>query len=152
MESRNDQQRVRILLAEDHPVVAAALHAVLEPEFEVIVTVGDGNALVAAAQTLTPDVIVTDITMPGLTGIAAAGEILQRNPHARIVLVTVHNDAAMVQTGLAIGALGYVLKLTAGEELVPAVYAALRGQQYVSSRIGPNLGVCFVNPVPVSFR
>jgi DNA-binding NarL/FixJ family response regulator len=135
MESRNDQQRVRILLAEDHPVVAAALHAVLEPEFEVIVTVGDGNALVAAAQTLTPDVIVTDITMPGLDGIAAADKILRRSPQVRVVFVTVHNDAAMVQKGLASGALGYVLKLTAGEELVPAIYAALRGEQYVSFRI-----------------
>jgi DNA-binding NarL/FixJ family response regulator len=87
----------------------------------------DGYGLVAAADTLTPDVIITDIAMPGLDGMAAAGAILGRNPRARIVLVTVHNDTAMVQQALATGVLGYVLKLTAGEELVPATHAALDG-------------------------
>jgi DNA-binding NarL/FixJ family response regulator len=134
MFSRKVQQRVRILVAEDHLAVAEGLRAVLEPEFDVIATVGDGHALVTAA-TLTPEVIVTDMAMPGLDGIAAAGEILRRHPRARIVFVTVHNDAELVQTGLAIGAWGYVLKLTAGEELVPAVHAALRGQQHVSPLI-----------------
>jgi DNA-binding NarL/FixJ family response regulator len=122
----------RVLLADDHPAVAEDLRAVLQPEFDVIATVGDGYGLVAAAGTLTPDVIVTDIAMPGLDGMAAAGEILQRNPRARIVFVTVYNDAEMVQKALATGVLGYVLKLTAGDELVPATHAALRGERYVS--------------------
>ena len=74
--------------------------------------------------------------MPGLDGIAAAGEIMRRHPGIRIVFVTVHNDAELVQKGLATGALGYVLKLTTGEELVPAIHAALRGQQHVSPLIG----------------
>jgi DNA-binding NarL/FixJ family response regulator len=136
MFDRKEQQRTRVLVADDHPAVAEGLRAVLEPEFDVIATVDDGHALVAAAATLTPDVIVTDIAMPGLDGIAAAGEILRRQPRARIVFVTVHDDAELVQKGLAIGALGYVLKLTAGEELVPAIHAALQGKQYVSPRIG----------------
>jgi two-component system, NarL family, response regulator NreC len=136
MFGRKEQQRARVLLADDHLAVAEGLHAVLEPEFDVIATVGDGHALVAAAATLTPDVIVTDIAMPGLDGIAAAGEILRMHPTTRIVFVTVHNDAELLQKGLATGALGYVLKLTAGEELVPAIHAALRGKQYVSPRIG----------------
>ena len=122
----------RVLLADDHPVVAEDLRALLESEFDIIATVGDGYGLVAAAETLTPDVIVTDIAMPGLDGMAAAGEILRRNPRARIVFVTVHNDSAMVQKALATGALGYVLKLTAGDELVPATHAALRGERYIS--------------------
>jgi DNA-binding NarL/FixJ family response regulator len=109
---------------------------VLEPEFDVIATVSDGNALVNAVTTLTPDVIVTDIARPGLDGITAASEILQRHPMARIVFVTVHNNAELVQKGLATGALGYVLKLTAGEELIPAIHAALQGQQHVSPLIG----------------
>ena len=96
----------------------------------------DGNALVAAAEALTPDVIVTDIAMPGLEGIAAASEILRRNRAARIVFVTVHDDSEMVKKGLAIGALGYVLKLAAGEDLVPAIHAALRGQRHVSPMAG----------------
>jgi DNA-binding NarL/FixJ family response regulator len=127
-----EQKRTRVLLADDHPAVAEDLRAVLEPEFDVIATVGDGHALLVAAETLTPDVIVTDISMPGLDGIEAAGEILQRNPRARIVFVTVHKDAEIVQKALATGVLGYVLKLTAGDDLVPATHAALRGERYVS--------------------
>ena len=134
--SRKEQQRIRVLVADDHPAMAEGLRTVLEPEFDVIATVGDGHALVAAVTTLSPDVIVTDIAMPGLDGIAAAGAILRRHPRARIVFVTVHNDADIVQKGLAAGALGYVLKLTAAEELVPAIHAALQGQQHVSPLIG----------------
>jgi DNA-binding NarL/FixJ family response regulator len=136
MFGRKEPPCVHVLVADDHLAVAESLRAVLEQEFDVIATVGDGHALVAAATTLTPDVIVTDIAMPGLDGISAAGEILRRHPRACIVFVTVYNDAALVQKGLATGALGYGLKLTAGEELVPAIHAALRGQQHVSPLIG----------------
>src|SRR5262249_32169437 len=111
---------------------------VLEPEFDVIAIVRDGNTLLAAADTLTPDVIVTDIGMPGRSGLAAAGEILRKHPQARIVFVTIHNDPVLVQQCLATGALGYVLKLTAGEELRPAVHAALRGERYVSQAVRSN--------------
>ncbi len=137
MVNRKAKTGARVLLADDHPAVAEDLRAVLAPEFDVIATVGDGNGLVAAAETLTPDVIVTDIAMPVLDGMAAAGEILQRNPRARIVFVTVHNESEMVQKAFATGVLGYVLKLTAGEELVPATHAALRGERYVSPRVCP---------------
>ena len=114
-----------------------AVHkTLLQPEFDVIAAVEDGHALVAAAEELDPDVIVTDITMPGLDGIAAASEILRKNPAARIVFVTVHDEAEMVKKGLAMGVLGYVLKLTAGEELVPAIHAALRGEHHVSPLAG----------------
>ena len=92
----------------------------------------DGQALVSAAGQLSPDVIVTDISMPGVDGITAATAILRRNPTARIVFVTVHGDASLVERGLSTGALGYVLKLAAGDELVPAVRAALRSERYVS--------------------
>jgi DNA-binding NarL/FixJ family response regulator len=136
MFGRKEPPRVRVIVADDHLAVVEGLCAVLEQEFDVIATVGDGNELVAAATTLTPDVIVTDIAMPGLDGIAAAGEIMRRHPGVRIVFVTVHNDAELVQKGLATGALGYVLKLTAGEELVPAIHAVLQGQQHVSPLIG----------------
>jgi DNA-binding NarL/FixJ family response regulator len=132
MLNRKANTGARVLLADDHPAVAEDLRAVLELEFDVIATVSDGYGLLAAANTLTPDVIVTDIAMPGLDGMAAAGEILQRNPCARIVFVTVHNDAEMVQKALATGVLGYVLKLTAGDELIPATQAALLGERYVS--------------------
>jgi DNA-binding NarL/FixJ family response regulator len=129
-------RRARVLLADDHPAVVKDLCAVLQPEFDVIATVENGMDLLAKVDALSPDVIVTDITMPGLDGIAAASEILRKNPAARIVFVTVHDEAEMVKKSLAIGVLGYVLKLTAGEDLVPAIHAALRGERHISPLAG----------------
>src|SRR5262245_24221982 len=122
--------RARVLLAEDHAEVAELLHGILAAEFEVVAVVGDGPALLEAAETLRPDVIVSDVAMPGFDGIAAARAILRGDPEARIVLVSVHDEPALMRRGLAAGALGYVLKRDAGEELVPAARAALRGERY----------------------
>jgi DNA-binding NarL/FixJ family response regulator len=99
----------------------------------VVGSVGDGRALVDAVDRLAPDVVVTDIEMPGMTGLSAACAILQRHPAARIIFATVHADRTMLGKGLAIGALGYVLKVSAGDDLVPAVRAALRGVQHISA-------------------
>ena len=124
--------RTCVVLAEDHADVAEQLRGVLEAEFEVVAMVRDGHALLAAAESYGAEVVVTDIAMPGLDGIAATRELLRRSPGKRVVLVTVHNDRTLVEQGLRAGALGYVLKATAGEELVPAVHAALRGELYLS--------------------
>ena len=124
--------RPRLLLADDHAETRELLRSLLQPEFDVIADVEDGSALVSAAEQLLPDVIVTDISMPGLDGLAAATAILQNNPAARIVFVTVHGDRILVERGLATGALGFVLKLEAGDELIPAVHAAVRGERQVS--------------------
>jgi DNA-binding NarL/FixJ family response regulator len=123
--------RPSVLLADDHPGNAELLRALLQPEFDVIAVVRDGQALVVAAEALRPDVIVSDISMPELDGIAAAAAILVTNPAARIIFVTVHRDNTLMERAMATGALGYVLKLAAGDELVPAVRAALRGDLHV---------------------
>jgi DNA-binding NarL/FixJ family response regulator len=130
-------ERTRVLLAEDHAAVATHLRRILEQEFEVVGVVQDGQALLDADEQLSPDVIVTDIAMPVLDGIAAASTILQRKRTARVVFVTDYDDPVLVQRSLAIGVLGYVLKVTAGEELVPAVRAAIRGERHISTRGGP---------------
>ena len=91
----------RLLLADDHAETAELLRGLLQPEFDVIAQVQDGLALVSAAERLSPDVIVSDISMPGLDGIAAAAAILRKNPAARIVFVTVHGDPILVERGLA---------------------------------------------------
>jgi DNA-binding NarL/FixJ family response regulator len=127
--------RPRLLLAEDHLETAALLRDLLQVDFEVIEHVQDGATLVAAAERLRPDVIVSDVSMPGLDGIAAAEAIGHANPAARIVLVSVHGDPWTVVRGLEAGALGYVLKVAAGEDLVPAVQAALRGERYLGGAI-----------------
>ena len=121
-----------MLLADDHAETAGQLRSLLIKHFDVIRLVEDGGALVSAAAELSPDVIVADIDMPGVTGIEAAALIRRRNPEARIVFVTVHEDTLMVERGMSAGGLGYVLKETAGRDLVPAIRAALAGERYVS--------------------
>ena len=127
--------RPRVLLAEDHAETAARLRKLLGVDFDVIASVEDGRALVDATERLSPDAIVADIDMPGVDGIAATTLIRRHDPNARIVLVTVHSESMLVEAGLAAGALGYVLKDTAGDELVPAIHAALGGRQYVSREL-----------------
>ena len=129
--------RPRILIAEDHPRVAEELRRLLASEFDVVAVVSDGDALLRTAETVRPDVVVTDIVMPRLDGIAATEKLLARCPGTRVVLVTVHDDPELAALGYAAGALACILKLTAAQELVPAVRAVLRGERYVSTRIQP---------------
>jgi DNA-binding NarL/FixJ family response regulator len=122
--------RPRLLLADDHPETRALLRTLLQ-DFDIVAEVKDGLELVSAVDRLSPDVIVTDVSMPGLDGIEAAMQIRRKNPAARIVFVSVHTDSALVDRGLATGAFAYVPKLAAGDDLVPAVQAALRGERHV---------------------
>jgi DNA-binding NarL/FixJ family response regulator len=121
-----------VLLADDHRETAEQLHRLLQPHFDVVALVEDGYALVSSAARLTPDVIVADISMPGLDGIDAVALIRRSDPAARIVFVTVHSEPVLVERALAAGVLGYVLKDAAGDDLVAAVHAALGGERYVS--------------------
>lgn len=131
--------RTRVLLADDHAATLRRWRDLLEPEFEVVGSVSDGQSLVDEAERLAPDVIVTDVVMPRLSGIAAADVILQRHPAARIVFATIHADRALLRKGLAVGAYGYVLKVQAGDELVAAIRSALRDELHISRfpTIGP---------------
>jgi DNA-binding NarL/FixJ family response regulator len=128
--------RATVVLAEDHPNVAEQLRKLLGSAFDVVAVVGHGEALVKTVLRLKPDVVVTDISMPGMDGIRAAEEILQQMPSLGIVFVTVHDDAALARKALAVGR-GYVLKTSAGEELVDAVLAALESRRFVSASLGP---------------
>jgi DNA-binding NarL/FixJ family response regulator len=132
LEEGDPMNRRRVLLADDHAATMQCWRTLLEPEFEVVGTVADGQELVDAAERLRPDVIVTDVVMPGMSGILAAAAILRRHPAARIVFATVHADRTMLRKGLALGAFGYVLKVRAGDDLVPAIRAAIRGDLHIS--------------------
>ena len=122
----------RILLADDHRMVAEGLKGILTEEFELVDIVEDGRAMVAAARKLRPDVIVADISMPLLNGIDALAPLKRDNPDVRVVFLTMHRDAAYARRALDAGASGFVLKHSAPAELVLAVRAALQGRTFLT--------------------
>jgi DNA-binding NarL/FixJ family response regulator len=133
---RHDQaKRARVLLADDHSLVAAGLSKLLEAEFDLVGTVGDGRALVVAAKNTRPDVILLDISMPILNGLEAARQIRAALPECKIVFVTVHSDSAYVTEALRAGANGYVLKRSAASELAAAIHEVLNNNLYVTPLI-----------------
>jgi DNA-binding NarL/FixJ family response regulator len=123
-------RKVRILLADDHPQVPQIEERLLEPEFEVIGKVGNGQALFEEAMRLNPEVIVTDISMPILNGIEAVQRLRESGCKSRIVFLTVHADSDFVRKCISAGA--YVVKSRIVSELVPAVREALLGNFFVS--------------------
>jgi DNA-binding NarL/FixJ family response regulator len=124
--------RVRVLLADDHRMLAEGLKSLLVSEFDLIGMVEDGRAMVDAAKALRPDVIVADITMPHLNGIEALEEVKKFDPDVRVVFLTMHRDVAYARRALEAGAAGFVLKHSAPKELVLAVRAAAQGRTYVT--------------------
>jgi DNA-binding NarL/FixJ family response regulator len=124
--------RVRVLLADDHRIVAEGLKSLLIAEFDLIGVVEDGRAMVAAAKALKPDVIVADITMPHLNGIEALEELKKFDPIVRVIFLTMHRDVAYARHAFEAGAVGFVLKHSAPEELVLAVRAAAHGHTFIT--------------------
>lgn len=125
-------RRTRILLADDHTLVSEALIRLLEPRFEVVGKVSDGRALLKAARELHPDVVIVDIAMPLLNGLDAARLLRKEMPACRLIFLTMTHDADLAREALRIGASGYLLKTSAGWELLEAVDSALSGRQYVT--------------------
>ncbi len=124
--------RPRVLLADDHPALLDATTALLKPHFDIVGTATNGAALVAEAIGLCPDVIVTDIAMPVLSGIDAAHQMRESAVTAKIVFLTIHSEEQFLEACVAEGALGYVLKSQMKIHLIPAIRAALAGETYVS--------------------
>ncbi len=124
--------RPRVLLADDHKIVTEGLKGLLEPEFELVGTVEDGRALLAAAEKLRPDVIVADISMPLLNGIDSVRQIKKAHGEIKIVFLTMHPDVTYAVSAFEAGASGYVLKHSAPTELVTAIRSALRGKTFVT--------------------
>jgi DNA-binding NarL/FixJ family response regulator len=125
--------RPTVLLADDNASVAVQIRELLEEAFEVVGVVSSSEALESAFERLTPQVVVTDILMPGEGGLAAARHILERHPGARVVLLSVIDVPALIRASVSEGVQGYVVKEDAADELVPAVGAALDGRRYVSA-------------------
>jgi len=125
-------KRARILLADDHCLVAEALKALLSANFELLGVVEDGRALLKAARELHPDVIVADVIMPGLNGIDALIQMKKDDPSVKVVFLTMRPEVAYARRALDAGARGYVLKHSAPDELVTAIRSALAGKTYLT--------------------
>jgi DNA-binding NarL/FixJ family response regulator len=125
-------KKPRILLADDHTLFVEALQKVLETEFELVGSVGDGRALLEEAARLLPDAILLDLSMPLLNGIDAARQLRRSVPDCKLVFLSMHGDPTYVTEAFRAGASGYVLKRANATELVQAIKAALRGHLYVS--------------------
>lgn len=133
--------QIRILLADDHHLVRAGIKALLDdiPDFAVVGEAGDGEEAVRLSSELTPDVMVMDIAMPGLTGLQALDRIKGNQPEARVVILSVHGTEEHAKAALKLGAAGYVLKNAAPAELELAIRAALEGELYLSAAISRHM-------------
>ena len=124
--------RARVLVAEDSTTVARQLRRLLADAFDVVGVVADGLSLLHAVRQEVPDVLVTDIAMPGMDGLQAAELLASEGAPCRFVFITVHAEHALVERAQHLGPCGYVLKPEAGEDLVAAVNAVLAGRPYLS--------------------
>jgi DNA-binding NarL/FixJ family response regulator len=125
-------------LADDNPNIVEAVSRMLTPEFDVVGAVSDGMSLITEAGRLSPDVMIVDICMPGLSGIEAARELKKQHITGSIIFLTVYEDPTFVQEIRALGAMGYVLKSSADRDLVPAIREALQGRFYQSPSLLQN--------------
>jgi DNA-binding NarL/FixJ family response regulator len=129
-------RRYAVLVADDHKIVTEGVVSLLkEHDFEVVGSVSDGAQLIEAARRLRPDVIVTDISMPGLSGLDVLARLKADRLESRIIVLTMHHDVELAVRAVRAGAAGYLLKNSAGEELVNAIHQVLQGRLYLTPAI-----------------
>ncbi len=132
-------QKTKVLLADDHAVVAQGLEALLKESFDLVGVVHDGRALVDAAEKLRPDVIVTDISMPLLNGLDAIRQIRARRPDTKLIVLTMHQETELAVDAFRSGASGYLLKVSPAEELITAIQQVALGRAYVTTLLSKDL-------------
>jgi len=125
------------LLADDHPLFLEGVRRLLESKYDVVGTVADGKALITAAQQLQPDIIVVDISMPEMNGLAAAQVIRKTVPNAKFIVLSVHSDQAYAREAFRVGVRGFVSKRAAAAELLTAIKQVLDGRTYVTPLVSP---------------
>jgi DNA-binding NarL/FixJ family response regulator len=137
----------RVMLADDHTLLVEAFRKLLESTYDVVGTVGDGLALLDAAPTLKPDVILIDIGMPRLNGLEAGRRLKQMMPVVKVIFLTMNEDPDVAAKAMRQGASGYLLKTSAASELLGAIQAALKGSSYVTPQIARGMQEAFIrNP------
>ena len=129
--------RPKVMLADDHAVVRDGLRALLEGgnDLQVVGVAGNGREAVSEALRLRPDIVIMDIAMPELDGVEATRRIVERSPETRVLILSMYLSAEHIYRALQAGAQGYVLKESAGEEVVEAIRALRAGKRYLSHRI-----------------
>jgi DNA-binding NarL/FixJ family response regulator len=138
LQHSNKPARPRVLIADDHSLLAERCKRVLESEFDVLGIVKDGRELVAAAASQRPDLIVLDISMPFLNGLEAGAQIKRNLPAVKLLFLTVNQDVHMADEAFRRGATGYLLKSCPSSELVEAAHSVLLGVSYRSSGLRKN--------------
>jgi DNA-binding NarL/FixJ family response regulator len=122
--------RPRVLVADDHPQLRDRVVSLLADQFTVVGTVSNGRELIDAEATLRPDVVVVDISMPGMSGLEATGRMRRRGSQVAVVYLTAHHEDDLLEAAWQAGALGFVTKTAIVRDLVPAVRAALEGRRF----------------------
>jgi len=142
----------RVILADDHKLVAEALHKLVAPHFEVVATVSDGHELLESATRLRPDLIVIDVSMPLLNGLEAGRELRKNMPGVKLVFLTMNEDPELAIEAMMAGAAAYVLKNGAASELLEAMRRALRGKSYITPQIARRMQESFIRNPHASSR
>lgn len=133
--------KIKLLLADDHTVLRAGLKALFnaQPDMEVVAEASDGEEAIRMSRELSPDVVLMDISMPGISGFKATSEIRKQNPAVKILALTMHEDDSYLHQMLRAGADGYVPKKAADTELMAAIRASYRGEHFIHSSIASGL-------------
>jgi two-component system response regulator NreC len=139
--SEQARSTIRILIADDHTLVRSGLKLILgaQPDFELVGEAATGEETIARAKELLPDILLLDISMPGMNGVDAGRVIRAETPGIRIIVLTMHDDQAYLQQFLQMGAAGYVLKQAADTELVAAIRAVQRGESFIHPSLTQHL-------------
>jgi DNA-binding NarL/FixJ family response regulator len=137
-------KRTRVILADDHQLLTDAIRNLLEPEYEVVGTFSDGDSLVAAAESLAPDVVVLDVGMPKMNGLTACSRIKKVLPKAKVIFLTMNQDAETAGEAFRAGASGYVLKTSAASELIAALREVLKGGYFATPSLTEGMIGSFV--------
>ena len=143
-------RRPTVLLADDHVVFTDGIIRILKERFDVVGTVTDGRSILEAAARLRPDVIVTDISMPTLSGIEGLRQLKANHDESRVIFLTMHSDARLAAEAFRLGAKGFVLKQSSADELVKAIEAVLAGHTYMSSVLTEEVLALMSDPTTTS--
>lgn len=128
---------IHVVVADDHPLVRSGIRSLLKaiPEVRVFAEVGDGAELLDVLGTISPDIVITDISMPGLDGLAAIARIHARHPEVKVIVLSMHDSADMVKRAVAAGAAAYLRKDASEFELASAIHSVMKTGSYISAAV-----------------